>query len=155
MVMAKREKRKVFLIAISIILSIVTFIATMIGLNNLATTEKLNRADYSIGTISETGSIIDSKKSAYTKDMYNAEEIKITLDENAQITYRVVFYDEDENFVSTTENLTEDYNVATTPENAKYFRVVITPNQVDEEDVKLNIFNVNKYTSMLEVEYKK
>ena len=155
MTIAKREKKKVVLIAISIILSIVTFIATMIGINNLTTTDKLTRTDYSIGTISETGSIIDSKKSAYTKDMFNAEEITITLDEDAQITYRVVFYDEDENFVFATENLTEDYDATTTPENAKYFRVVVTPNQVDEEDVKLNIFNLSKYTSMLEVEYKK
>ena len=63
MTIAKREKKKVVLIAISIILSIVTFIATMIGINNLTTTDKLTRTDYSIGTISETGSIIDSKKS--------------------------------------------------------------------------------------------
>lgn len=150
-----KRKGRIALIVISALLSLVSLIATIIGFNNLVNTRTIKATDYAIGTINETGNIVDSKKSAYLKEMTTIEDMEITIDEDAQITYKLVFYDEEENYISTTESLAEDYDVSTTPENAKYFRVVITPNQVDEEDVKLNIFNVRKYTNMLEIKIAK
>ena len=155
MTIALKRKGKIALIVISVILSLVSLVATIVGFSNLATTRTIKATDYAIGTINETGNIVDSKKSTYLKDMVTIEDMEITIDEDAQITYKLVFYDEEEKYISTTESLAKDYDVSTTPENAKYFRVVITPNQVDEEDVKLNFFNVRKYTNMLEIKIAK
>ena len=85
--------------------------------------------------------------------MSTIQDLEITLDDNSNITYKVVFYDEDEKFVSATGMLETDYTSTATPENAEYFRVVITPNQVDGEDVILNIFNMGKYTKMINVSF--
>ena len=80
----------------------------------------------------------------------------IDIDEdNATISYRVVFYDEEGEYLSTTEALETDYDETTTPETAESFRVVITPDQVDGEDVEISIFTMSKYANQLDVAYNK
>ena len=148
----KGNKFKWVLSIVSILLSLATLIGVIVGVNNMADTSTLSQTDYHIGTINETGKIIESKKSVYS-DMTTIEDMEITLAENSNITYKVVFYDEEEKFVSATETLETDYDTTANPENAEYFRVVITPNQVDGEDVTLNIFNMGKYTKMINVEF--
>ena len=76
------------------------------------------------GTINETGKIIESKKSIYS-DMTTIEDMEITLAENSNITYKVVFYDEDENFISMTESVETDFDTTANPENAEYFELFV------------------------------
>ena len=142
---------------VSVVLSVITLIALVIGLNNITTsTRNVDNGDYAIGTINETGKIVESKQSAYMKDAETIDGLTIEIDEEtATITYKVAFYDEDGKFISMTESQDADFDTANIPENADTFRVVITPYQVDGENVELNIFNMSKYTSQLDVSYNK
>lgn len=148
----KKNKFKFALTIVSVILSIVTLIAVCVGLGNLADTKTLGNSAFGIGTISETGKIVESKQNAYTKKAYSIDGMAIELDEEtATITYKVAFYDEDGAFVSMTDALDEDFVTSTIPATAKTFRVVVTPLAVDGEPVELNIFNVGKYISQIQV----
>lgn len=152
----RKEKAQWLLVLTAIVLSVIALVSAVIGLNKHETTTNVTNSMYAVGTIDETGKIIDSKKSAYMKDLHTTENLTIDIDEEtATITYKVAYYDEDEKFLSMTDSLSNDLDETTIPENAKYFRVVVTPNQVDEEDVKLNFFNKSNYTSQLEITFNK
>ena len=148
----KSNKLKWILTIVSVVLSLATLISCLFAFGNMAETKSLSVTDYQIGTINESGKIIESKKSIYS-DMVTTEDMEITLDEDCQITYKVVFYNEDEDYISMTDTLENDFNTTAIPENAEYFRIIITPNQVDGEDVIVNLFNVGKYTNMVNVEF--
>lgn len=152
----KKGKLKWLLTIVSVVLSIATLVAVCVGLNNLADTKSVNKSDYAIGTINETGKVVESKQSAYMKDAESVDGLTIDIDEEtATITYKVAFYDEDGNFISMTESLESDFDATNIPENADTFRVVITPYAVDGENVELSIFNMGKYTSQLDVSFNK
>lgn len=148
----KKNKIKWILTIVSFVLSLATIIGVLFAFGNMAETKNLSSTDYHIGMIDDGGKIVESRKSIYS-DLITTEDMEITLDENANITYKVVFYDEEEKFVSATETLETDYDTTATPENAEYFRIVITPNQVDGEDIILNVFNMGKYTKMVNVQF--
>ena len=157
MVKTKRKEKAKWLLTIgAVVMSAVALVSSLFGLSKNETTENVTNSMYAVGTINETGKIVESKKSAYMKNAQTTEDLTIDIDEEtATITYKVVYYDEDEKFLSITESLSEDLDSTTIPENAEYFRVVVTPNQVDEEDVTLNAFNKSKYTSQLDITFKK
>lgn len=145
-------------IALSLVLSIVAVCSAMIGIFKSPSDapDEVGLFGYSLGTVDESGKVVESKKSAIQKEMQTVNGMDIQLDEEtATVTYKVVFYDENKDYISTTESLSVDYNAELTPENAKYFRVIITPYQVDGEDVTLTLFNKAKYVEQLEVTYKK
>lgn len=152
----KKSKVKWWLTIVSVFLSIATLVAVCVGLGNLADTKNVSKSDYAIGTISETGKIVESKQSAYMKDAETIDGLVIDIDEDtATITYKVAFYDEDGKFISMTESQETDFDTANIPETADTFRVVITPYQVDGENVEMNIFNMSKYTSQLDITFNK
>ena len=152
----KKNKLKWLLTIGSAILSVIAVVGLVIGLSNIADTKNVSNSDFAIGTINETGKIVESKQSAYMKEAETVDGLSIEIDEEtATITYKVAFYDEDGNFISMTESLGSDFDATTIPENADTFRVVITPYQVDGENVELNILNVGKYTSQLDVTFNK
>ena len=155
----KRSKAKWIILVLSFIMTVIMFGSFVNGLiveRASRTTDTLSASEYSIGTIDSTsGKILESKKNAYTKDMYKLEGVKISL--NAEIapgTYKVAYYDEDGKFLSMSDELTASYD-AEAPEGAVYFRVLVTPYQVDGEDVTLTLLNKSKYVNQLEVIYNK
>ena len=148
----KSNKTKWIITFTSLVLVVCSIIGIGVRLNKVDKTTTLSPTAYSIGTIDEAGKIVESKKALYS-DLKTTESLEIDVHEDASITYKVVFYDEDENFVLISEEYSDDFNNENLPETAEYFRLVITPNQVDGEDVTLNILNMSKYTSMLTVTY--
>lgn len=156
MTKTKKEKAKWWLTIGAVVLSVVALVSAIIGLTKNITTTKLGSTDYAIGSVDSTGKVIDSKKSVYSKDLNTTDNLTIDIDEDTvTITYKVAYYDENEKFVSMTEALSSDLDTTSIPSTAEYFRVIITPNQVDGEDVTLNIFNMSKYTSQIEVNFDK
>ena len=155
MTVTKKSKTALILSIASAVVTVLTVIGLAIGIgNSQITTEKVTTSMYERGTITETGKIVESNESLILEDMKTVSSLKIELDEEtASITYKVAFYDEDEKFISLTDSMAEDFEIVNIPENAKYFRVVITPNQVDGETVKLNVFNIDKYAKQLTVSY--
>lgn len=155
MTATKKAKTSLVVSIVSAVLSVATILGLAIGIgNSQITTVKANANDFKNGAITETGKIVESNESAVLKEMATVEDMKIEVDEETcTITYKVAFYDEEENFITATEDLSEDFDVANVPENAKFFRVMVTPNEVDGEAVKLNVFNRAKYLKQITVSY--
>lgn len=152
----KNKKTSIILTITAIVLSVLALAGVMVSMYKSNSTTKVNSSMYTIGAINETGKVVESRQSAYLRDMQKIDGLTIELDEEtATITYKVVFYNEDGEFVSMTESLDADFDAETIPETATQFRVIITPYAVDGEAVELNIFNVGKYVNQLEVSFNK
>ena len=77
------------------------------------------------------------------------------MGENAEITYRVFYYNADKDFIGKTEVLSADLTeiaktqtVEEATENVKYFRVVII---VPEAKDDVTVFTMNDYVKQLTV----
>lgn len=152
----RTNKSKWILTLVAFLLVAVVLISFGVKLSQQEKQKQANLLDYSIGTISSTtGKYVESNKSLYTKNLLKVEDMEIKVVEDATITYKVAFYDEDKDFVSMSDAQDDDFSSADIPEGAVYFRVVITPNQVDEEDVKITVLNLAKYSNMLKITYSK
>ena len=151
----KTSKAALFTSIGAIVLAAVTSVAVLFGISAKdVTTKTLNNNDFKIGGLSEVGKVIESKESLVSKDFIEVDGMTIEVDEEtATITYDVAFYNEDKEFISTSEANNGDFDVANVPENAKYCKISITPNEVDGEAVKLNVFNQAKYLKQITVTY--
>ena len=153
----KKNKLKWLLTIGSAVLSVVALVGVCFGFSNLAKTKSVNNGDFAVGTIvAESGKIVESKHSAYMKDAENVDGLTIDIDEEtATITYKVAFYDEDGKFISMTETMDEDFDATNIPSNATLFRVIVTPYPIDDTNVELNVFNMGKYVSQLDITFNK
>lgn len=157
MTATKKSKAALLISVATLVITLITALGLILGFTNAQqTTETVTPSMYARGAISATGKIVESNESLYLEDMQTVSSMKIELDEEtATISYKVVFYDKDGKFISMTESYKSDYDVKGVPETAEFFRVVITPNEVDGEAVKLNIFNTSKYAKQLTVSFDK
>ncbi len=132
-------------------------LAAKVGLvGDAKTTKSVNAFEFTRGAL-DGGKVIESNEHLVTKNDYTVDGLSIDIDEDsAIISYKVAFYDADGEFISITEEKVEDFDSEDIPEDvegAKTFKVVITPNQVDGEAVKLNAFNQYKYINQLKITY--
>ena len=135
-------------------------IGSIIGINGLKTTEKVNRYDYEVGIInSATGRIETSDYNIYQKDLELLDGLKIDIKENATVSYKLAYYNEDKEFISMDETSSKfdfEYSadLETIPEGAVYFRIEITPDFTDGTS-KINGLNIRSFTNQLTVVHKK
>ncbi len=155
MTATKRSKASLVASIVAVVLSVLTVLGIAIGIgNSKITSTKVNRFDYKNGAITETGKVIESNESAVLKSTKTVKDMSIELDEEtATITYKVAFYDKDGNFISMTEDQNSDFDLTAVPENATTFNVMITPNEVDGEAVKLDVFNRARYVKQLKISF--
>ncbi len=151
----RSDKWKWALTLVAMILIIGAVVALFVNVDKLTTTKTLSSLDYGLGKINETGIVVDADTSIVSKDIYTVDGIVVEISGDANITYRLAFYNEDEEYISTTEALNENFDVETIPENATLFRVEITPNQVEEEDVTMSVFDIPTYANQLTVTFNK
>ncbi len=155
MTATKRSKTSLVVSIVAMVVSVITVLGLLIGIgNSQITTSKVNSTNYKNGAITEAGKVIESNESAVLSKAQTVNGMSIEIDEEtATITYKVAFYDKDGNFISLTEEKTQDFDVNEIPQDASSFKVVITPNEVDGEAVKLNAFNRAKYVNQLKVTF--
>lgn len=154
----KKSKSRSWFVIIPLLLIIAALGGVCVGLASGTTSDdtelnEVGRFDWNVGTIDDSGKIVDSKENLYTEDLYSVEAMEISLVDESTVTYRVVFYDENEEFISSTEPSEVEFDSANVPENAKYFRVILTPYKVDGKAVKINSLFTRQYTKQLVVKY--
>ena len=150
--MFKTNKSKWIATTLAFGLIAVVLIAFGLKLNRQEKTTTYGFTSFAIGALNPTnGKIVESKKALYTKDLGHVDGLEITLKDDATITYYVAFYDEDKVFIEATDAQTDDFDTADVSEGAEYFRVLVVPNQIDEEDVVLNALNMIKYANMITI----
>lgn len=114
-------------------------------------TTKVINPTYAVGGLTEQGAYLDTKTSIYTENAFGCQGLDIEMDFKNNVSYRVYFYDIDNNFLSSTDILTENYDETTTPEYASYARIVITPN----DDDSISWYEKNGYADQLTIEVNK
>lgn len=105
----------------------------------------------------------DSDKHIYLKDEIAITNLKVERDFDAKVSYKIVFYDENKEYIAETEALTTNWDikdhgndfVASSGQfdGAKYCRIVIEPTA--DEDGKISAFEVLEYAGQLTITYSK
>ena len=160
--MAKIRFKKKWTSVIAGVLVAIVAIGSMAGLISLLDkdTRTLGGTLYAVGGVDwETGEFIETDRSIYTKDLFECEGLTVEPDFEAKGTFRVFYYDADEQYLgaSAVMNANEgSYSRSEFP-YAKYARLVITPGlPIDEagavdEDFRIRFWEPAKYAGQYTV----
>lgn len=148
---------------ISKIVSVALVVATVVGIGALISHFVSNKADdngrveinlsYEVGGLTSYGKYEETKESIYTKEAFQCQGLLIEPQFDSTVSYQVFFYDNLGNFVSSTSSM-EGYYTDEIPTGSSYARIVITPKwdkDTEDDDRKINIFQVSKYSKQLTV----
>ena len=114
-------------------------------------TKELSSSDYSIGAVTDAGTFDKEDKTSITSDEYKVKDlVSIEVDEGAPVNVYVHWYNEDDEFISSTEVTGGEIEA---PEGAETFRAEIVP--TEDEDGKITIFEKGGYADYVTVTLKK
>lgn len=151
----KNHKRKdtikwiVVFVLIALLICGVTCICVSLANNNK--TKTLGTLDYEIGALDETGKYVKDTSSIVSKKYLSVDDMKIEIKKDANVTYKVYFFDKNEKFISADSAANSADYVGTVPENATLFKVVITPTK----DAEVSTLEIDDYAKQLTVTYAK
>ena len=136
-------------------LVVIALVGAVIGLgiklDRQTTTNRIGGEAYSIGAIDEKGEVKNSELSIYTRSGVPVKGLKCELAKDSKIKYRLFYYDKDGKFVSSSPELTVDFNGTGIPATAETAKIVITP--TEDKDGKVSITEVLGYAEQLTVQY--
>ena len=114
-------------------------------------TKEVSSFSYTIGAVNAEGKIDKSDKSTITSDKFKAEDlVSVKVDEDANVTVFVYWYDENGGFINSNE---VDGELTQADASADTFRVAIEPN--DDEDGEISAFEKSGYAKLVTVTLKK
>lgn len=142
----KTDMMKWIIISIVVIALIASVIALFIKLDRQTTTTVIGGEAYSIGTLDEEGKYKEDITSIYLRNAVSVDGLKVEVKENAEVVYKLYFFDADNKFLSSTEASDTDFN-GTIPNTAKTVKVVITPTA--DEDGKVSVTEVIDYANRI------
>ena len=147
--MAKRNSNKVKFTVVFVLIAMlmVGLCATIVTLDKQIETETVSVWAFSNGALDAEGEYDESDASIYTKDLLTVNGLEIEVEEDAEVTYEVFFYNEDKEFISSSGELSDNYVYANDVEGAEYCRVVITPT----DDEEIGLFEKNGYARQLTI----
>jgi hypothetical protein len=139
------------------ILVVATLIGACAGIAALGKkeTKTIGAGAFKVGGVNENGIYEKSTVSIYTEDMFECQGLVIEPEFEASGTYRVFYYDSNKNFIGATEVMNAADSIYTKGNSfilAKYARIMITPDAVDEDgkadkDFKIRFYEVYGYAS--------
>lgn len=146
-------KYKVFMFIVTVALVAITITLFVFNskINANDRTNELGRKDYEKGLLSAEGGEVKGTTAIRSKEYVPTRGLNVDYVENSGVKYVIFFYDNTQTFISATEELTEDFDAKTTPENAIYARVMITPLY----DPEVSRAEIKEYASALLVEWSK
>lgn len=133
--------------------------ATVLGVASLFSHKKDDLKEikpaFSIGGLTEQGKYVEQDNTIYTKEAFECKDLRIDVDFEKTITYKVFFYADSGEFISATEELTENF-VSAVPGGATHARVLITPDWKELEIVKndekvIKWYEIAKYAGQLTI----
>lgn len=144
---SKKNWKSILLIGLSCIMLVgaVVGICSMFREKEEETTKVVNPT-YAVGGLTEDGRFLETEKSIYTKDAFDCLGLNIDLAFKNDISYRIFFYDEEEDFVSSTDKLIADFEEEI-PFDATQCRIVITPN----DNTKISWYEKSGYAEQLTI----
>lgn len=154
--MIMRRKTKDIIFTIISILVIIGLIGGLVGLfknNSQEEGYKEIKLQYEIGGLTSYGKYYETESSLYTKESFDCFGLKTELNFDSTISYKIFYYDENDNFVTFTGPYTSNEEIYV-PAGAEKARIEITPvwdDDVDEEDRVVKWNTKTKYTKQLTV----
>lgn len=142
-------------IGAAITVGVLAFAGLAIQVNDMDKTDKLNATfGYEQGLLSATdGGEVKGTTSIRTKDFISLDGFKVDIKDDASVVYQLFFYNEDEEFISATEELSVDYDYAqaSVVTDAEKVRIMVTP----VNDPEVGLTEIVSYASELTVEWTK
>ena len=136
----------VFLLVIGLAGAVVTL---FIMLDRQTTVTEIGAEAYIIGTLDDEGAKADGDTSIVTRNAVTTDGLKVEIADDAEVTYTIYFYGSEDEFISKTDALTEDFDGSAIPENAETAKIVITPTA--DEDGKVDLTEVLGYAGQVTV----
>lgn len=159
-----KKKRKLnWKSIISVVLVVAVVIALGVGIKTFANddTKTVNKLGlFSVGSVSEeTGEHVKCDNALYTNKLLECQGLTITPDFEFEAKYQIFWYNEDELYFGKTEVLNGKF-VNNIPDLARYCRIVVFPNPVDEngkeiKDFKIKFYEKQSYVKGLKIEVNK
>ncbi|MFQ6752528.1 MAG: hypothetical protein ACLRFL_03090 [Clostridia bacterium] len=147
--MKRTKTGKIALIVVGILVAIM-IIGLCVRMGSSQTYTTLSATDYEVGALDTAGAFKKNAGSFVSKDFYDVDGLSVKVEEDAELSYQLYFYDAEENFISATNQFAVTYN-GTIPEDAELFKVVINPTNDDD----ISTFDIINYGSDVEVRYYK
>lgn len=153
--MLKRKTRNILFTSLIAVLLVTTVIA-FLKIGKLEKTKDLGLTAYEIGTLNEADGKEAKSDFAFRTDYQKAAKFnKITLAEDADITYVIYYFNADKKFIgksnalsAETTELPSTQTVGSATENVRYYRVVaIVPDTKDE----VTLLNLSSYAKQITV----
>lgn len=146
--MSKKLKDKTSTIIIVVLVAILAIVGiSLIVRASQSQTKTLGALDYQIGSLDESGKFVKDTSSIVTKNFLSTDKMSIEIAKDANVTYKVFFFDKNEVFISADETANSADYVGTIPENAALFKVVITPTK----DAEVSTLEIGNYAKQLTV----
>ena len=136
---------------ISVLLVAAIVIAAISGIvvYSARTHRTVSSTVFSRGALDSNGKHINSDTALYTEELIQCRGLIVEVDFEAKLEYEIFFYRADESFIGSTGPLTEDYEL-TGYDNAKYCRIVITP-ELKDGAKKIRFWEVLSYADQITV----
>ena len=145
------RKSKIQSVIIGVLSAISLLSAGTLVMNDLnQSTYELTVMKYEIAEIEEDGDLVKSGTSSLVSTFVKADDLKVEIGENAVVSYKIHYYDEDKKWVSSTTEQTADY-MGDAPDVAKYARVEVTP----LNDNYISLFEKAEYANQIKVTVEK
>lgn len=135
----------IFLIAIGLSGAVITL---FILLDRQTTVTEIGAEAYTIAALDENGEQTDGDTSIVTRSAFTTDGLKVKIEDEATVTYTLYFYGAEDEFISKTAALSEDFD-GSIPENAETAKIVITP--IEDEDGKVELTEVLGYAGQVTV----
>lgn len=147
-----RRKNKIFGITAAVIgvLVLVMLAGLCFRMGKSQTYTSLSATSYEVGALNSAGEFEKNAGSFVSKEFHDVKGLSVKVDEDAELSYQLFFYDAEENFISSTNSFGVTYNGAI-PESAELFKIVINPTNDDD----ITTFDIIKYESDVEVRFYK
>ena len=136
----------VSLLVIGLIGAVITL---FVMLDRQTTVTEIGAEAYTIATLDESGEQTDGDTSIVTRNAVTTDGLKVAIADDADVTYTIYFYGSEDEFISKTDALTEDFDGSAIPENAESAKIVITPTA--DEDGKVDLTEVLGYAGQVTV----
>lgn len=150
--MTHKKKNTLFIVGAILlgILVISAIISLGTRLGSSQSYDKLSSSDYVVGTLNTAGEFDKSAECFVTEDYITVDGLKVIVEDDANLSYKLFFYDENKTFISNTSAFAVTYN-GLIPETAEYFKIVIDPTN----DSDISLYDIIKYSSDVDVKYYK
>lgn len=156
------KKKGLFKKIISVILLVATFTALGYGTIKIFgnKTKSVSSFAFDVGGLGEAdGKHVERKDTIYTKEAIECQGLSVSPEFDSKVKYQIFWYNEDEIYFGHTE-ISDKKLTSNIPECARYCRIMILPNKLDEngkeiKDFKIKFYEVAGYANDLEIKVNK